>query len=132
MADSKRPMSPHLQVYSPQMSSMVSILNRVTGVALAGGALLLTWWLVAAATGPASYEHVSAFMSHWFGRVVLFGFTWALMFHMLGGLRHLYWDTGRGMDKENIVPSSWMIIILSVALTIAAWAAGYSQMMGGM
>ena len=127
-AKANRPLSPHLQVYKPQINSFTSIVHRATGVALSAGVLLLTWWLVAAATGPAAFENVQALLSSALGRLVLFGFTWALMYHLLNGIRHLYWDTGRGLSKEGIVPSGWLVIGGSVVLTILSWAIGYGAL----
>ena len=126
-AKANRPLSPHLQVYKPQINSFTSIIHRATGVALAAGVLMLAWWLVAAATGPGSFEYVQGFLGHWIGRIVLFGFTWALMYHLLNGIRHLYWDTGRGLSKEGIAPSGWLVIGGSVVLTLVSWAIGYGM-----
>lgn len=116
-----RPLSPHLQVYSPLINMMMSILHRITGAALYLGTLLLAWWLIAAATGPEYFAYVSGLFGTWLGRMVLFGYTWALLHHMLGGLRHFIWDTGAGYDLKTIDQLSWASIILSVALTAVVW-----------
>lgn len=129
MADAKsernlrieRPLSPHLQVYRPLINMMMSIIHRLTGVALYFGTILLAWWLTAAATGPAYFDYVSGVFGSLPGRVVLIGYTWALLHHMLGGMRHLLWDTGRGFDLKMIDRLSWGTIILSVLLTGAIW-----------
>ncbi len=129
MADAKsernlrieRPLSPHLQVYRPLINMMMSIIHRLTGVALYFGTILLAWWLTAAATGPAYFDYVSGVFGSLPGRVVLIGYTWALLHHMLGGMRHLLWDTGRGFDLKTIDRLSWGTIILSVLLTGAIW-----------
>lgn len=129
MADAKldrslkaqRPLSPHLQVYRPLINMMMSIVHRITGVALYCGTLLLAWWLTAAATGPSYFNYVNGIFGSVPGRIVLFGYTWALMHHMLGGLRHFLWDTGRGYDLDTIDKLSWGTLVLSVLLTGAIW-----------
>ena len=131
MADSptaSRPLSPHLQIYRRTLPMMMSIVHRITGAGLYAGALLLAWWLVAAATGPEAYAVFAGFIGSWFGQLVLLGFTWALLHHMLGGLRHLVWDTGAGLGKPAMVPVAWATLIGSVTLTFLVWAAGYSAM----
>jgi succinate dehydrogenase / fumarate reductase, cytochrome b subunit len=122
----ERPLSPHLQIYRPMLTMMMSILHRITGAALYFGTLLLVWWLVAGATSPKAFATAQWFMGTWFGRLVLFGYTWALLHHMLGGLRHFIWDTGRGFgvnEREWLAKAS---IIGSCVLTVAVWAAALS------
>lgn len=121
-----RPLSPHLQIYKPILTMVTSILHRITGSALFFGTLLVAWWLVAIASGPAYYEFVSEVFGSILGRLVLFGFTWALMFHMLGGMRHLLWDTGRGLEKGPRNNLARATIIGSVVLTILLWVVGYA------
>lgn len=120
-ATAKRPLSPHLQIYAPLINMVMSILHRITGAALYLGSLLLAWWLVAAAAGPADFELASAFFGSTFGYLILFGYTWALIHHMLGGIRHFIWDTGRGLDVETVDLLSWGSIVLSIALTLIIW-----------
>lgn len=117
----QRPLSPHLQVYSPKINMVMSIVHRITGVGLYFGTLLLAWWLIAAATGPDYFAYVNSLFGTWLGKLVLLGYTWALMHHMLGGLRHFIWDTGRGMDIPTVDKLSWLTIIGSVALTVLIW-----------
>lgn len=117
----KRPLSPHLQIYSPSINMVMSILHRMTGSALYLGSLLLAWWLVAAATGPEAFATVTAFFGSWIGIVVLFGYTWALLHHMFGGIRHFIWDTGAGFDIETVDRLSWGTGIASAVLTLAIW-----------
>jgi len=124
MSGSNRPMSPHLQVYRPQLTSILSIMHRATGVALAGGMLFLTWWMIAAANGPAYFDLVQTIMSSWFGRLILFGFTWALFYHLCNGIRHLFWDAGYGFELDAAYRSGWMVMAGSVVLTAIAWAIG--------
>lgn len=132
MADAKspadRPLSPHLQIYRPMLTMMMSIFHRVTGAALYFGTVLLAWWLIAAATGPAYFDWVNAFFASFVGRLILFGYTWALIHHMLGGLRHLVWDTGRGFELPTIELMARMSIIGSVSLTLLVWILGYMAM----
>lgn len=123
-----RPLSPHLQIYRPMLTMMMSIAHRLSGASLAIGFLLLTWWLVAASTGPAAYATVNHFFASMAGRLLLFLFSWALIHHMLGGIRHLIWDTGRGLDKTSIEIFAWLTIIGSIVLTIIVWIAGYAFM----
>jgi succinate dehydrogenase / fumarate reductase, cytochrome b subunit len=122
-AGPQRPVSPHLQIYSPLINMMSSIVHRITGVALYFGTLLLAWWLVAMAAGSASYAYASWVFNSPFGLLVLFGYTWALFHHMLGGVRHLIWDTGRGFDLDTVDRMCWFSIFGSVSLTILVWAA---------
>jgi succinate dehydrogenase / fumarate reductase cytochrome b subunit len=128
--ESGRPLSPHLQIYRLMLTTMMSIVHRMTGAALYLGTALLAWWLIAAASGPESFATVQGFMGSIIGRLILFGYTWALIHHMLGGLRHLVWDTGRGFDLKTIETMARMTLGGSVALTIAVWVMGYSVMGG--
>ena len=113
-----RPLSPHLQIYRPQLNSITSILTRVTGNALIVGALLITWWLVAAAAGPDAFATADAVLTSWFGDLVMLLSLWALWYHLLAGLRHLYWDTGRGFDLDQVAILGWGVIAGSVVLTV--------------
>jgi succinate dehydrogenase / fumarate reductase, cytochrome b subunit len=122
-----RPLSPHLQIYARPINMVMSILHRMTGAALYFGTLMLAAWLIAAASGPATYDVVSAAFGATpagipVGRVILFGYTWALMHHMLGGVRHLIWDTGRGFELGTVNKMGWATIIGSVLLTVGVWA----------
>ncbi len=119
-----RPLSPHLQIYSPLINMVMSIVHRITGAALYVGTLLLAGWLVAAATGPEYFAYVNGVMGSAVGLTVLLGYTWALLHHMIGGIRHLIWDTGRGFDLASVDILSWGTIILSLVLTAALWAWG--------
>ena len=122
---SSRPLSPHLQIYKPMLTTAMSIMHRITGVALYLGIILLVWWLTAASISDSYFDLVQGFFGHWFGRLVLFGFTWALMHHALGGLRHLLWDTGRGFDLRVV---EWLVranLAGSIALTLLVWIIGY-------
>jgi succinate dehydrogenase / fumarate reductase cytochrome b subunit len=121
MADVKRgdrPLSPHLSIYRPQLTSMASILTRITGNALLLGALLVVWWFLAAATSPGYFAFVDGIMTSWIGKLIMLGSLWALWFHLLAGLRHLYWDTGRGLEMATAERLGWGIIIGSIILTV--------------
>lgn len=113
-----RPLSPHIQIYRKQLTSVTSILTRLTGNALIVGTLLVTWWLLAAATGPDYYATANAVMTSWFGDLVLLGSTWALWYHLLAGLRHLIWDTGRGLEIETAERMGIAVIAGSLILTL--------------
>lgn len=119
----RRPLSPHLQIYKPQITSGVSIFNRITGVALCAGTLLLVWWLAGAATSDHAYAVVSGVMRSWIGILVLVGWTASLWFHFLGGIRHLMWDAGRGYDLPTVHTTGWGVIGGTAALTVLTWLA---------
>lgn len=121
----QRPLSPHLQVYRLIPTMLMSIVHRITGAALYVGTLLVAWWLIAAATSESYFEFVNGLYGSWFGRLVLFGYTWALLHHMLGGLRHLVWDTGTAMDKQTATKLAWATLAGSVTLTVLVWVACY-------
>ncbi len=124
MAQGERPLSPHLEVYKPQLTSVLSILHRMTGVALAGGTLFLTWWLIAAAMGPDAYAFTQSIWGSWFGYLVLFGFSVSLFFHLCNGIRHLFWDIGQGYELETVYRSGWSVLAATAVLTFAAWVIG--------
>jgi succinate dehydrogenase / fumarate reductase cytochrome b subunit len=123
----RRPLSPHLEVYSPQITSVLSIMNRVTGIAISVGTLLLVWWLAAAASGPASFARVQGFIGSWVGLFVLFGWTASLFYHFFGGLRHLAWDAGYGFSLESTHKSGWAAVIASVVATVLVWVIGVAM-----
>ncbi len=125
-----RPTSPHLQIYKPMLTMMMSIVHRITGSALYFGMLLVAWWLIAVASGPNAYANVEWFMGSLIGRIVLFGYTWALIHHMLGGIRHLIWDTLHGFDPDTREMLALANLIGSIALTLVVWVVGY-MVMGG-
>lgn len=116
-----RPLSPHLQVYRPQWTSMTSIAHRITGVGMLLGAILLVWWFLAAATGADAFAAADWFLTSWFGLLVLFGLTWALSFHLLNGIRHLVWDTGAGLEIETAESAGKIITGVSLLLAILIW-----------
>jgi succinate dehydrogenase / fumarate reductase cytochrome b subunit len=130
MATDNRPLSPHLQVYRPQLTSVLSILHRITGIALAVGTLLLFWWLIAAATGPTAFDNVQSFIGSFVGRILLFGWSFALYYHLCNGIRHLLWDTGRGFEIGTAYASGWLVVVASAVLTVISWVGGYAVLGG--
>ncbi|HKF60109.1 MAG TPA: succinate dehydrogenase, cytochrome b556 subunit [Dongiaceae bacterium] len=125
-----RPISPHLQVYRPQLTSVLSILHRITGVALAVGTILLVYWLIAAASGPEAFASAEALVGSWLGRILLFGWTFALYFHLTNGIRHLFWDAGFGFELKTVYASGWTVVGLAAVLTLLSFIAGFA-LMGG-
>ena len=113
-----RPLSPHLSIYRPQLTSVTSILTLITGIGLLVSALLIVWWFLAAATSSGYFDLVNGILTSWFGDLVLFLSLWAVWYHLLAGLRHLYWDTGRGLEIETAEKLGWGVVIGSVLLTI--------------
>lgn len=118
----RRPVSPNIQIYRPQLTSVLSIANRITGILLSMGAVGLVVWLIAAASGPRAYAAVQGAISSLIGQVVLFGLTFAFFLHLCGGIRHLVWDTVHGLALRSIYASGWAVVAASVMLTVAAWA----------
>jgi succinate dehydrogenase / fumarate reductase, cytochrome b subunit len=119
-----RPLSPHLFIYRWPVTMVVSILHRITGSALYVGMALLAWWLIAAATSERAFAIANGFLGSWLGLLILFGYSWALLHHMLGGLRHLVWDFGVGLDRQARNLLAWGNVIGSAALTVLLWAVG--------
>jgi succinate dehydrogenase / fumarate reductase cytochrome b subunit len=112
--------------YKWPITMVLSILHRVTGAALYVGTLLIAWWLLAAASSPAQFGFVSGLFGSWFGRLVLFGYTWVLIHHMLGGIRHLVWDTGAGLEKHSATNMARVHIVGSIVLAMLIWTVGYA------
>lgn len=127
MADAhqgKRPLSPHLQIYRPQITSVLSILNRVTGIGMALAAVLIAWWFLAAATGAGYFAVADGLLTSWLGLLVLVASLWAFWFHFFNGLRHLRWDAAKGMGMKTVRRTGWITFILSVVVTVLCiiWA----------
>jgi succinate dehydrogenase / fumarate reductase, cytochrome b subunit len=121
-----RPLSPHLQIYRLPMLALISITHRITGVALCAGTVILVYWLVALAAGPEAYASAHTVLTSTLGQIILFGFSWALYFHLCNGVRHLVWDVGMGLDVEAADASGRMVIIVSALLTIFTWIFTYA------
>ena len=115
-----RPLSPHLTIYRLSWTMVMSMAHRITGAALYFGTLRLAWWLVAAATSAKHFDIANAFFGSWFGQLILLGYTWALVHHMLGGIRHFIWDSGHGFGRER-QGLARMTLIGSVSITILLW-----------
>ena len=118
-----RPLSPHLQVYSWQITSIMSIGHRASGIALSFGTFLILVWLLALSLGPNIFNQVIHYITSWFGQLILFGFSVALIYHLLNGIRHLYWDAGKGYELEAVYRSGYSVIILTIVLTLSIWYA---------
>jgi len=118
-----RPLSPNIQIYRPQLTSVLSITNRITGVILSASAVVLVIWLTAAATGPQSYAAVQGVIASSIGQMVLFLCTFAFFMHLCGGIRHLVWDTVHGFELRSIYLFGWVVVAASVVLTLAVWVA---------
>lgn len=126
----RRPLSPHAGIYRWPITMVASILNRITAVALSMGSLLLVWWLVAAADGPAAFARVQSFVASPIGLLLLLGWTASLFYHLFAGLRHLAWDLGYGFAKPTLNPVSWAVLGLTVLATAGVWIAAYAEMGG--
>ena len=120
-----RPLSPHLQIYSPQITSILSILHRITGVALTFGTVFLAYWLSAAAYGPDAFERAQSFMGSWFGQLVLLGVCFSIFYHLSNGIRHLVWDAGYGFKLTALRITGVLVLLATFVLTILTWLLAY-------
>ncbi len=125
MPKKTRPLSPHLQIYRLQWTMLLSISHRITGIALALGSLLLVCWLAAVASGPEAFATAQAVVGSLPGRLLLFGWSFALFYHLCNGIRHLFWDAGYGYELATAYCSGLTVLAVSFVLTLGAWAAGY-------
>ncbi len=123
--EARRPLSPHLQIYRPMLTMMMSIMHRITGMALYAGTLLLAWWLIAASTDARAFDTANSVLTSILGQIELLGFTWALFHHLFGGIRHFIWDTGRGMDHPEREYLAQATLIGGLALTVVVWVVAY-------
>lgn len=124
----QRPLSPHLQVYKPQITSMLSIAHRITGVAISVGTLLMVWWFVAAASSDSAYAHASGFIRSPFGLLLLFGWTASLWYHFCNGIRHLAWDAGFGFELPMMRNTGMAVLAGTAALTLLTWIAIFAAL----
>ena len=124
--EARRPLSPHLQIYTPMLTMMMSIAHRITGVALYGGTILLAWYLIALAAGPSSFSRVSAVYGSYIGLAFLVLFTWSMLHHLLGGVRHLFWDMGYGLDYPGREYLARATLVGGFLLTVLVWGAAYA------
>jgi succinate dehydrogenase / fumarate reductase, cytochrome b subunit len=116
-----RPRSPNIQIYRPQLTSVLSIVNRISGIVLSMYAVMLVVWLLAAAAGPQAYSTVQVFIGSWIGQILLVVCTVSFFLHLCGGIRHLIWDSGYGFELRTIYVSGWMVVVVSAALTLITW-----------
>lgn len=130
MATDNRPLSPHLQVYRPQFTSVLSILHRITGISLAVGTLLLVWWLIAAAAGPTEFDAVQNFIGSIVGRILLLAWSFALYYHLCNGIRHLVWNAGKGFELGTAYASGLLVVVSAAVLTVISWVGGYASLGG--
>jgi succinate dehydrogenase / fumarate reductase cytochrome b subunit len=121
ISSSERPLSPHLGIYRPQLTSMLSILHRITGAALAVGTVILVGWLWSAAYSPHCFTGIHTFFSGWIGRLMLMGWTFAFYFHFWNGIRHLVWDMGKGFEIQTVYRTGWTVFIASLLFTVITW-----------
>lgn len=126
MASAQRPLSPHLQIYKPQITSVMSIAHRLAGIVLSGGAVALVFWLLALASGPDAYEMAQAIAGSWIGYLALFAWSFCLFYHLANGVRHLVWDMGYGFEIPQLYASGRVTLGVTVVLTAAAWWFGLS------
>ena len=127
MSLQNRPLSPHLQVYKPQITSVLSIMHRITGIGLAVGAIMLVFWLLAVGSGEEYYIFARAIVDHWLSQLFLLGWIWALFYHFCNGIRHIAWDLGYGLEMKQVRKSGWLIIILPLLLTAVCIFSGYGM-----
>lgn len=125
MPSGNRPLSPHLQVYRPQLTSILSILHRITGVVIWAGAVMMTYWIASATYGPEAFARAQWFLGSWFGRLVLLGLTGATFYHLGNGIRHLAWDIGWGYEMDKLNISGWAVLIFTGVMTVLTFLAGY-------
>ena len=130
MANTQRPLSPHLQIYKKQVQNMTSITHRATGIALAVGSLVVVFGLLHLATGEESFNHFRGVVGSPIGMILMLGWSWSLFYHLCNGIRHLLQDAGLGYEISQFVRSSWLSIIGSIVLTVVVWA--YVLMAGGV
>ena len=126
MESVKRPLSPHLQVYKPQLTSVLSITHRGTGVFLSFGALMLSCWLVAIASGEQAFNIIQAHINAWYGKILLMAFVFSLYYHLCNGIRHLFWDAGKGLEISSTYKSGYAVIAVSITLTLMTIICGGS------
>lgn len=124
-AEQQRPLSPNMQVYRLQLTSVLSIVNRLTGILLSIAGIALVIWLAAGAAGPQAYTIVKVALSSWIGQAILFAFTLAFFLHLLGGIRHLVWDTVHGFELRAIYMSGWTVVAASAVMTVVTWVASF-------
>ena len=131
MSTGNRPLSPHLQVYKPQLTSMLSITHRATGVFLSLGTLLLTVWLLSIAHGEESFQQLQAYLDNWFAKLIFIGMVFSLFYHLSNGIRHLFWDIGKGLTLETTYITGYLVLASSVLFTIITLCFAFGILGGG-
>ena len=131
MNTGNRPLSPHLQVYQPQLTSILSITHRATGVFLSLGAVFLSCWLLSIAQGEQSYLSLQAAMDNWFAECLFFGLIFSLFYHLANGIRHLFWDIGKGLTLETTYITGYLVVAASAIFTLLTWAMVHGYIGGG-
>ncbi|WP_028877747.1 succinate dehydrogenase, cytochrome b556 subunit [Terasakiella pusilla] len=126
MTTGNRPLSPHMKIYKFPLNGLMSGSHRVTGILLSIGTLLFAYWLIAAAYGAESYETAQAFFGSWLGQLMLIGWTFCLYYHLVNGIRHLIWDMGKCLEKEDLIKTGRIGMAVTAVLTVATWIIGYS------
>ena len=121
MSKAGRPLSPHLTIYRWPISMTLSILHRITGVALSVGLIILTIWLLALSVEAAAFDQVTAWLGSVFGQLLMVAFSFAFFFHLCNGIRHLFWDVGKGFEMRRVTASAWSVVVASSALTVWLW-----------
>ena len=121
MNKTNRPLSPHLSIYRWPITMILSILHRFTGVTLSVGLIILMIWLVALSTGTAAYEYIATLMQTVVGRLLLVSFSFMFFFHLCNGVRHLFWDVGKGFDIHHANISAWLVVLTTIILTLGLW-----------
>ena len=128
MSTTGRPLSPHIHIYKPQLTSVLSILHRATGIFLCLGAVVYAWWVTALSLGPGPYEAMREVLGSWLGKLLLFAWTFSFFFHLCNGVRHLFWDAGTGFDLQTVYASGRVVVAASIVLTIVAFGLAYAML----
>ena len=123
MDPSDRPLSPHIQIYKPQLTSVLSIMHRISGFGLGIGALLLTYWLISIAAGPSQFETAQNLLGSWVGICLLIAWSFGFFFHLCNGVRHLFWDAGKGYELKNVYATGWLVVLISFVCVGLVWFA---------
>lgn len=126
MSITDRPLSPHIGIYKPQITSVLSILHRATGMFLCLGLVVFAWWVIALALGPEPYAAVRSALGSWLGRLLLFAWTFSFFYHLCNGVRHLFWDAGIGFELRTVQASGMAVVAASIALTVIAFGLAYA------
>jgi len=130
MATANRPLSPHLQIYKPQLTSVLSITHRGTSLFLSVGSLVLAWWLFSIASGPGDFASAQSHLTAWYGQLALLAWVFSFYYHLCNGIRHLFWDVGMGLEIESAYRSGYIVLGVSLLLAVATLILGYANLGG--